>query len=92
MQLRKIRVLVHGVVQGVGFRYFTRQEATRLHLTGRATNQADGSVEVIACGDSRLIERLIIWLHQGPPSAHVDRIDVADLAIDGTETDDFRAY
>lgn len=92
MQLRKIRVLVHGVVQGVGFRYFTRQEAMRLHLTGRATNQADGSVEVIAFGDSRLIELLIAWLHQGPPSAHVDRIDIEDLSIDGTETHDFRAY
>lgn len=92
MQQRKIRVLVYGVVQGVGFRYFTRQEANRLHLSGRATNLNDGSVEVIASGDSRLVERLIMWLHQGPPSAHVERIVVEDLKIDGTENHDFRAY
>lgn len=92
MQLRKVRVIVSGIVQGVGFRYFTRQEATRLHLSGRATNLHDGTVEVIAYGDSRLVSLLIEWLKQGPRSARVDALQVEELEIDGSETTEFQAY
>ncbi len=41
---------IHGVVQGVGFRYSTQREALHLGLTGYARNLDDGSVEVLACG------------------------------------------
>ena len=44
------RALVFGVVQGVGFRYFTAKKATALGVCGLATNLADGSVEVIMQG------------------------------------------
>jgi len=37
-QIRSVRVQVYGIVQGVGFRYFTHQEASKLGLRGRATN------------------------------------------------------
>lgn len=43
---------VHGRVQGVGFRYTTQHEAQRLGLTGYAKNMDDGSVEIVACGES----------------------------------------
>ena len=49
---RSVRIQVYGIVQGVGFRYFTQQEASRLGLCGRATNLSDGSVEVLAQGDA----------------------------------------
>ena len=48
---------VHGVVQGVGFRYSTQREALQLWLTGYARNLDDGSVEVLACGEAELLAR-----------------------------------
>jgi acylphosphatase len=44
------KAYVAGAVQGVGFRYFTYQEANRLELSGYVKNLADGQVEVFAEG------------------------------------------
>lgn len=66
---------VYGRVQGVGFRYTTQHEAKRLGLTGYAKNMDDGSVEVVACGESDRVEQLMKWLKAGgPSSARVDRV------------------
>ncbi|MCF2472261.1 acylphosphatase [Citrobacter braakii] len=66
---------VYGRVQGVGFRYTTQHEAQRLVLTGYAKNMDDGSVEVVACGESERVEQLMKWLKAGGPrSARVDRV------------------
>lgn len=66
---------VHGLVQGVGFRYSAQREALRLGLTGYARNLDDGSVEVLACGDAAQVETLIAWLKAGGPrNARVDRV------------------
>jgi len=66
---------VHGRVQGVGFRYSTQHEAPRLGLTGYARNMDDGSVEVVACGESGKVEQLLAWLKAGGPrSARVERV------------------
>lgn len=66
---------VHGMVQGVGFRYSTQHEAQRLGLTGYARNLDDGSVEIVVCGDEQAVNQLIAWLKAGGPrSARVDRV------------------
>ncbi|MBS1206007.1 MAG: acylphosphatase [Proteobacteria bacterium] len=66
---------VHGMVQGVGFRYCTQHEAQRLGLTGYARNLDDGSVEVVACGEAENVDKLVAWLKAGGPrSARVDRV------------------
>ena len=66
---------VYGRVQGGGFRYTTQHEAQRLGLTGYAKNMDDGSVEVVACGESERVEQLMKWLKAGGPrSARVDRV------------------
>ncbi len=66
---------VYGRVQGVGFRYTPQHEAQRLGLTGYAKNMDDGSVEVVACGESDRVEQLMKWLKAGGPrSARVDRV------------------
>ncbi|MEL4014349.1 acylphosphatase [Dryocola clanedunensis] len=66
---------VHGMVQGVGFRYSTQREAQNLGLTGYARNMDDGSVEVLACGEAEKVEQLIDWLKAGGPrSARVDKV------------------
>lgn len=67
--------LVYGRVQGVGFRYTTQHEAQRLGLTGYAKNMDDGSVEVVACGESDRVEQLMKWLKAGGPRKRgVDRV------------------
>lgn len=70
-----IKAWVHGQVQGVGFRYSTQMQAQQLGLTGYARNLDDGSVEVLACGESEGVEQLVAWLKAGGPrSARVDRV------------------
>ena len=94
MSDKAVRIQVFGRVQGVGFRYFTRQRGMALGLRGRASNLADGSVEVLAIGESSDVEQLIQWLRQGPPSATVERILVSQLDAlpRGVQGDEFCAY
>jgi acylphosphatase len=68
------RFIVCGRVQGVFFRASTRDEATRLNITGYARNLDDGSVEVLACGSEDAVDALERWLHRGPPSARVSAV------------------
>lgn len=69
-----IRCVVSGRVQGVFFRASTRRQAQRLGLTGYARNIADGSVEVLACGEVSAVEALQQWLQLGPSAARVSEV------------------
>ncbi len=70
-----VKCWVHGMVQGVGFRYSTQREGEKLGLTGYARNLDDGSVEVVACGEAEQVEKLLAWLKAGGPrSARVDKV------------------
>lgn len=80
MECRLFRV--EGRVQGVWFRESTRREAVPLGITGYAKNMADGSVEVLACGDSDALDRLAKWLEQGPPMARVTRVEATPTRAD----------
>jgi len=73
MECRLFRI--EGRVQGVWFRESTRREAEPLGITGYAKNQADGSVEVLACGEPEALDRLAAWLGNGPPLARVTRVE-----------------
>jgi len=66
---RKYRV--EGRVQGVWFRESTRQQAEKAGISGYARNCTDGTVEVLACGEPEALDRLLEWLHRGPPMARV---------------------
>lgn len=70
------KALVSGRVQGVWFRDSSRQQAQRLGITGHAINLDDGRVEVVAIGEQAELETLLEFLHQGPPHARVDRVEV----------------
>ncbi len=73
------RMLVGGRVQGVGFRHFVFEQARRLGLRGHALNLADGSVEVLACGEPDALAELRRALRSGPPRARVQALQVQDL-------------
>lgn len=74
------KVVVSGLVQGVGFRYFTFKQAEKLALTGHAKNLQNGKVEVLLFGDPDQIEVMLDWLRQGPENARVDQLDRSPIA------------
>ena len=74
---------VTGTVQGVGFRWFTRETATSLGLRGTVRNAADGSVEVMAEGPEDALAELRRRLEQGPPGARVSAVEDLATEADG---------
>lgn len=82
------RYLVTGIVQGVGFRYFTQNEAARLRLSGFVRNLRDGRVEVYVIGLPENLARLRIFIERGPRGAVIHHIaeEPADLDPKFAET------
>jgi acylphosphatase len=76
--MRRVRAIVTGRVQGVGFRASTVAEARACGLTGWVRNLADGSVELEAQGDEALVAALLAWCAHGPPSARVTDVRVEE--------------
>jgi acylphosphatase len=70
----RLHATINGRVQGVGFRYFTLQTAQEYHLTGWVRNLRDGRVEVMAEGDHKDLNQLLVQLRKGPISADVNDI------------------
>ena len=66
-----VHIIVRGVVQGVGFRFFVHRVARELNLRGYVRNLYDGSVEIEAEGERGLIEELIKRVKVGPPLSSV---------------------
>lgn len=77
---RRVRVVIYGQVQGVGFRYSARTRGNALGLTGWVRNRPDRTVEAVAEGPERAIGTFVAWLQQGPPGSRVERIVVEDEA------------
>lgn len=72
-----LKARVTGMVQGVGFRYFTERVALELGIVGYAMNRRDGSVEVVAEGDVEALHQLLRRLKQGPSGARVEAVEEA---------------
>lgn len=77
--MKRVHLLVKGVVQGVGFRYYTEKEAKRLSLSGWVRNLHDGSVEIEAEGDEKRVLEFMEWVHQGPTKALVESVEITEL-------------
>ena len=77
------RFLVHGRVQGVGFRWFVSRQAQTLGVTGYVRNLVDGSVEVLAQAvDPVVLQRLEELLGRGPRGAAVESVEREDRSED----------
>jgi acylphosphatase len=81
---RRLEAVVHGRVQGVGFRMFVIDLATSRGLRGWVANEAGGAVRVVAEGPEVDLLALLVALRAGPPAARVDRVDEAWAPADGT--------
>ncbi len=71
-----LHAFVSGYVQGVGYRWFARQQAQTLGLAGYARNLRDGRVEVVAQGPRESLLRFVEALRRGPEGASVDDVEV----------------
>lgn len=82
--MHTLHVRISGRVQGVGFRWFVREEARRLGLSGWVTNLPGGEVEVRAGGERGSLDRLRRALQVGPSGAQVERVE--DVSSDQAGT------
>lgn len=71
----RVRLLVHGLVQGVGFRYFARQMADGLGVTGWVINNSDFTVSIEAESDKRTLEKYVKCIEKGPTYGRVERLE-----------------
>ena len=83
----RVEIRVTGRVQGVAFRWHTRQQACKLGLVGSVRNLADGAVVIIAEGERSALETLCDWASGGPDHARVDSREVAWARAEATFTD-----
>jgi acylphosphatase len=74
-QAERLKAVIRGEVQGVGFRWSVQRQAGQLGLTGYAENLPDGSVRVEAEGDPARLDQLEAFLRQGPRWAEVASLD-----------------
>jgi acylphosphatase len=77
------RVVVHGWVQGVGFRVFVASRARTRGVAGWVRNRADGSVEAAFEGEPDAVDALIAACEAGPRGADVSGVDVTDEQPEG---------
>ena len=85
MTERRVRLRIHGRVQGVFYRDSTQREAQRMELRGWVRNRSDGSVEAVAQGPPERVAALIDWCHEGPPLAQVAEVVVTEESGDTEE-------
>ena len=88
MQRTCRRYRVSGLVQGVGFRYYSQKKALHLGLTGWVRNLAGGDVALLVCGAPERLDEFHEWLSQGPVRARVSGVEVEALDV-GPDLDGF---
>jgi acylphosphatase len=74
------RLVMSGVVQGVGFRFFLAQEARKAGLVGYVRNLDDGRVEAVLQGPRPAVAKIEAWCHHGPELARVQSVETTDVA------------
>jgi acylphosphatase len=78
MTVKRVRVLVSGDVQGVGFRWSTRGEAAGRGLSGWVRNLPDGRVEAVFEGPREDVDAMVDWCRFGPRWSTVTRVEAVE--------------
>jgi acylphosphatase len=76
------RIVIHGRVQGVGFRLWLRNVADSLNLVGSCRQLTDGTCEAIIQGERSLVKQFIVACKRGPAEATVERIELTAERVD----------
>jgi acylphosphatase len=85
IEKKRVCAVVRGRVQGVGFRYFTRDRAQKVALTGWVANMDDGAVAFEAQGKAGDIEAFLEAVKEGPALAYVSDMTVNELPVEEDE-------
>lgn len=80
-------ILVFGKVQGVGYRKFAKYHADKLGILGSTRNLEDGSVEIYAQGEQKMLDTFMQYLHSGP-----ERSDVVHIQSQKTTPREFSGF
>lgn len=80
--MKAFRIVIKGVVQGVGFRYFARMRANRLNICGWVRNCPDGSVEIHCEGEESNLQKFIEEIRKGPAGVIVNSFEVVEADAD----------
>ncbi|MBA4389315.1 MAG: acylphosphatase [Syntrophus sp. (in: bacteria)] len=86
--MKRMYIVVKGIVQGVSYRYNTEKKANEYQLTGWVKNASDGNVEILCEGREDSINQFIEWCKVGPRGAHVEEVHTEW----GEYTGEFRAF
>ena len=81
--MERSHVVVHGFVQGVGFRYAVERAALSRGGAGWVRNRLDGTVEAGFEGKREDVEALVAFCRDGPRGAVVERVEVVSESPDG---------
>ncbi len=87
--MKKMRAIVSGRVQGVGFRMYTRAQARQLGVYGYVRNLSNGNVEIVAEGEVEKVDALLEWAKSGSPSALVHNLTIEVLTDNVEKFRDF---
>lgn len=77
--MKTLKILVSGIVQGVGYRYFCYKKALEYDIKGYAKNLYNGNVEVLAQGKEGLINDFINDIKIGPHYASVKSLNIEEI-------------
>ncbi len=91
MAMIRVHLHINGIVHGVGYRYYAKQLADELKLTGWIKNCSDGSVESMIEGSEPAIESFVQWAHHGPSAAQVSFVTYESL-VANDEFDHFAIH
>jgi acylphosphatase len=87
--MKRERIYVSGLVQGVFYRANAQKEAQRLKVTGYVRNLLDGRVEAVIEGEDICVNKMIEWCEVGPKYARVDKVEVVNEQYKGEFKDFF---
>ena len=80
---RRVRLVISGRVQGVGYRASAQEAAEGLGLRGWVRNLRSGQVELAAEGPADTVEALVSWCRRGPAGGHVSAVELHEEAPGG---------
>jgi acylphosphatase len=80
MGIKHYHIFVNGLVQGVGYRASTFDQAEKRHLSGWVKNLSDGRVEISVQGEEDQVQSFIDWCNEGPRFAEVAGLEITELS------------